>query len=162
MISFVITSNNILLSSPIAFAYHLVPDGLPFWYIKPHLSIVEKRTRLYPIYWEAFYLTSYLLGFTFLPLPPSLPPYDYWAVGYTSLFWIKSPVGTRRAWWPSVRLARRSKYGHCGKSTSRFIVYPRMNLVGWLIQLLWEKSEALGWMTRHSMTIQELLEHDLL
>ena len=111
--------------------------------------------------WEALHPSSYLLGLI-SPPPPPLPPYDYWAVGYTSLLRIKPPVGTRRAWWPSIRLAGRSKYGHCGKSTSRFIVYLRMDLVRELIRSLWEKSEALGWMTRHSVTIQELLGHDLL
>ena len=49
MISLVITSNNILLSPPIALAYHLVPDGLPFQYTKPHSFIIEKRTSRYPI-----------------------------------------------------------------------------------------------------------------
>ena len=161
MILLVITSNNILLSPLIAFAYHLVLDGSLFWYTKPHPSIVEKCTSRYPIYWKALHPLLYLLGFTSFSLPPLLLPYNYWAVGYTSLFWIKPPVETRRAWWPSARLTRRSKYGHCGKSTSRFIVYLRMDLVGWLIRSLWEKSEALGWMTRHFVTIQKLLRYDL-
>ena len=162
MISLVITSNNIPLNPPIALAYHLIPDGSPFWYIKSPLSIVEKRTSRYPICWKALYPSSYLLRFT--SPPPSLSlllSYNYWTVGYTSLLWIKPLVGIRRAWWPSARLTRRSKYGHCGKLTSRFIVYLRMDLVGWLIRSLWEKSEALGWMTRHSVTIQELLRYDL-
>ena len=162
MISLVITSNNIPLSLSIALAYHLVPDGSPFWYTKPHLSIVEKRTSRYPICWEAFHLSSYLLEFNSPPLPPPLPLYNYWAVGYTNLLWIKPLVGTRKAWWPSARLAECSKYEHCGKLTSWFIVYLRMDLVIWLIRSLWEKSEALGWMMRHSVTIQELLRYDLL
>ena len=162
VISFVITSNDILLSPPIALTYHLVPDGSFFWYIKPHLSVVEKCTSRYPIGWKTLHPSSYLLRLTSSPpfLPPSL--YNYWTAGYTSLFWIKPLVGTRKAWWPSARLAGRSKYGNCGKSTSQFIVYLCIDLVGWLIRSLWEKSEALGWMMRHSVTIQELLRHDLL
>ena len=144
VISLVITSNNILLSPPIALAYYLVLDGSPFWYTKPYLSIVEKRISRYSICWEALHLSSYLLGFTSSPPPLPLPPYNYWAIGYTSLLWIKPPVRTRRAWWPSAQLAGRSKYGYCGQSTSRFIVYLYMDLVRWLIRSLWEKSEALG------------------
>ena len=143
VILLVITSNNIPPSPPIALAYHLVLDDSPFQYTKPYLSIIEKRTSRYLICWETLHLSLYLLGFTSPPSPPPLLPYDYWAVGYTSLFRIKPPVGTRRAWWPSAWLAGRSKYGHYEKLTSRFIVYLYMDLVGWLIQSLWEKSEAL-------------------
>ena len=129
VILLIITSNDIPLSPPIALAYHLVPDGSSFWYTKLHPSIVEKCTSRYSIYWKTLHPLSYLLEFTSPPLL-LLPPYDYWAVGYTSLLRIKPPVGTRKAWWPSARLARRSKYGHCGKSTSWFIVYLRMDLIG--------------------------------
>ena len=144
VISLVITFNDIPLSLPIALAYHLVPDGSLFWYTKPHPSNIEKRISRYPICWEALYPSSYLLGFTSPPPPPLFPPYNYWVVGYTSLLWIKPPVRTRKTWWPSVRFAGRSKYGHCGKSMSWFIVYLRIDLVGWLIRSLWEKSKALG------------------
>ena len=145
VILLVITSNDIPLSPLIVLTYHLIPDGSPFWYTKPHPSIIEKRTSRYPICRKALHPSLYLLEFT-SPPPPSLPfpPYNYWTVGYTSLLRIKPPVGTRRTWWPTARLARRSKYGHCGKSISRFIVYLRMDFVGWLIWLLWEKSEVLG------------------
>ena len=162
VILLVITSNNIPLSPSIALAYHLVPDGSPFQYTKLHPSVVEKCISRYPICWEALHPSSYLLGLTSPPPPPPLPPYDYWVVGYPSLLWIKPPVGTRKAWWPSVWLTECSKYKHYRKSTSWFILYLRINLVGWLIRSLWEKSEALGWMTRHSVTIQKLLEYDLL
>ena len=40
VISLVIMPNDILLSSLITLAYCLVPSGSPFWYIKPHLSII--------------------------------------------------------------------------------------------------------------------------
>ena len=143
VILLVIISNNILLSPPIALANHLIPNGSLFWYTKPNPSNVKKRTSQYSIYWEALHPSLYLLGFTSLPPPPPLPPYNYWAVGYTTLLWIKPPVGIRRAWWPSARLAGRNKYGHCGKLTSWFIVYLYMDLVKWLIRSLWEKSEAL-------------------
>ena len=43
MISLVIISNNIPLSLPIALTYCLVLDGSPFWYTKPHSSIVGNR-----------------------------------------------------------------------------------------------------------------------
>ena len=161
MILLVITSNDISLSLLIPLAYYLVLDGSPFWYIKPHPSIIEKRISRYLICWEALHPSSYLLGFT-SPLPsPPFSPYNYWAVGYTSFFWIKPPVGTRKTCWSSARLVGRSKYGHCRKLTSWFIVYLRMDLVGWLIRSLRKKSKALGWMTRHSVTIQELLRYDL-
>ena len=41
VILLVITSNNIPLSSPITFTYYLIPDGSPFQYTKPHLSIIK-------------------------------------------------------------------------------------------------------------------------
>ena len=91
VISLVITSNDIPLSPPIALAYHLVLDGSPFRYTKPHLSIVEKCTSRYPICWKALHPPSYLLGFTSALFPLPLLLYDYWAVGYTSLLWIKPP-----------------------------------------------------------------------
>ena len=43
VISLVIISNNILLSLSIALTYCLIPDGSPFWYTKPHSSIVGNR-----------------------------------------------------------------------------------------------------------------------
>ena len=162
VISLVITSNDIPLSPTIALAYHFVSNGSPFWYTKPHPSIVEKRTSRYPICWEALHPSSYLLGFTSPPPFLLLLPYNYWTVSYTNLLRIKPSIGTRKAWWPSAQLVGCNNYGHCRKSTSWFIVYLRMDLVGWLIWSLWEKSEALGWMTRHSVTIQELLRYDLL
>ena len=76
VILLVITSNNIPSGPPIAFIYHLIPDGSPFQYIKPHPSIVEKRTSRYSICWKVLHSSSYLLGFTSLP-PPPLPPYNY-------------------------------------------------------------------------------------
>ena len=136
MISLVITFNNISLNQSIIYAYYFVLDSLPFWYTKSHLFIVKKCTCCYPICWEVFHPLSYLLELTFFPLHPSLPPYNYWAVGYTSLFWIKLLVKTRKAWWPSVWLTGRSKYGHYGKSMSQFILYLYIDLVEWLIWLL--------------------------
>ena len=41
MILLIIISNDISLSSPIAFTHCLVPNGSLFWYTKPHSSIVE-------------------------------------------------------------------------------------------------------------------------
>ena len=43
VILLVITSNNISLSPPIALTHCLIPDGSPFWYTKPHSSIVGNR-----------------------------------------------------------------------------------------------------------------------
>ena len=43
VILLVIIFNNILLILPIVFTYYFIPDGLYFWYIKPNLSIFEKR-----------------------------------------------------------------------------------------------------------------------
>ena len=43
VISLVIIPNEIPLSPLIALTYCLVPDGSPFWYTKPHLSIVGNR-----------------------------------------------------------------------------------------------------------------------
>ena len=40
VISLVIILNDIPLSLPIALTYHFVLDGSPFWYTKPHSSIV--------------------------------------------------------------------------------------------------------------------------
>ena len=132
-------------------------------YLSPYswrlIFLIHQTLSIYC--WEALHPSSYLLELISPPLF-LLPPYNYWAVGYTSLLWIKPPVGTRRTWWPSVRLAERSKYGHCRKLMSWFIVYLRMDLVRWLIRSLWEKSETLGWMTKHFVTIQELLGHNLL
>ena len=120
------------------------------YHIQQHFTKSTNCTCLSPCSWRLTFLidqtlhpSSYLLGFTSPPSSPPLPLYNYWAVGYTSLFQIKPLVGTRKAWWPSVRLAGCSKYGHYGKSTSWFIVYLHMDLVGWLIWSLWEKSEAL-------------------
>ena len=39
-ISLIITSNNISLSLSIVLIYYLIPNSSPFWYTKPHLSIV--------------------------------------------------------------------------------------------------------------------------
>ena len=43
MISWVIIFNDIPPSPPIVLTYCLVPDSSPFWYIKPHSSIVGNR-----------------------------------------------------------------------------------------------------------------------
>ena len=105
------------------------------------IFLIYQTSSIY--YWEVFHLSSYLLRLI-SPSSPPLPLYNYWIVSYTSLLWIKLPVGTRRAWWPSAWLVRCSKYGHYGKSTSWFIVYLCMDLVRWLIRSLWKKSKALG------------------
>ena len=43
VISLVIIPNEIPLSPPIALTYHLVSNGSPFWYTKPHSSIVGNQ-----------------------------------------------------------------------------------------------------------------------
>ena len=75
--------NNIPLYPPIVLIYQLVSDGTPFWYTKPHLSIVRnwlffilllKHTSLLSHYWKAsqiviycsfniYFLSSHLLGY---------------------------------------------------------------------------------------------------
>ena len=123
VISFVIISNDIPLSPPITPTYHLIPIGLYSWYTKPYPSIVgnwlsyiallrsgpavilllESAPSVIVLCWDSLLFLLLLL-----------PPYNHWAVGYTSLLRIKPPAGTRRAWWPITRLAGRSKYGTVG------------------------------------------------
>ena len=52
--------NNILLSPAIVLTYHLISDGLLFWYTKPDLSIVGNQLPILH-YWEAHQLLSPLL-----------------------------------------------------------------------------------------------------
>ena len=56
VISLVITSNDIPLSPSIALTYHLVPDGSPFRYTKPHPSIVEKHSIRHHTCWDSLLL----------------------------------------------------------------------------------------------------------
>ena len=111
----------VIISPPIALIYHFVSDGLPFRYIKPHPSIVGNclsyiaLLRSIPaviLFVEKRTIRHYiLLGLASTLLPPPLPLYNHWAVGYTSLLWIKSLAGTKKAWWLITRFAGCSRYG---------------------------------------------------
>ena len=138
VILFVITFNNILLSPPIVFTYYFVFDCSPFWYTKTHPSIIEKHFIYHHIDWDLLFFFFFYFCFMIIE-----------QLAIQVFFRSKPQVGTRKAWWLSVRLAERNKYGHCMKLTSWFIIYLHLDCIRWLIWLLSEKSEALRWMIRH-------------
>ena len=117
VISLIIIFNNISPSLLITLTYHLFFNGSLFWYTKLHLSIVGNcfyyiallRSVLAVILFvgKRTIHHSILLGLISFPLLP-LPPYDYLTVSYTSYFWIKPSVGTRKAWWLIAWLAEHS------------------------------------------------------
>ena len=78
VISLVIIPNNIALSPPIALTYYLVLDGSPFWYTKPHSSIVGNRL-------------SYIA--LLRSLPAAIPPSSY--CSFDSYLPTSRFVGTR-------------------------------------------------------------------
>ena len=55
VILFVITLNDIPLNPPIAFTYHLVPDGSPFRYTKPHSFTIEKHSIRHHTCWNSLF-----------------------------------------------------------------------------------------------------------
>ena len=65
VISLVISSNNILLSPPIAFTYYLGFDGSLFWYTKPYLSI-ERNQLFYIVLLKSISATIIFIGKRFL------------------------------------------------------------------------------------------------
>ena len=88
IILLVIIFNNILLSSPIAFIYYLIFDGLFFWYIKFYLSIIENRlffitflksALVYYSITVLIFIYQYLIYWnsTFLYLDHLIKPYNW-------------------------------------------------------------------------------------
>ena len=142
IILLIIISNNISSKLSIALIYYLVLDNslflihqtlfIYYWKLAFLYCIIEKRISYYLIYWKVFYLSLYLLKLTSSPLFLILL-YDYWAIGYISLFQIKFLVEIRKTWWPNTRLIGYSKYGYCKKMIFQFIAYLYINLVIWLI-----------------------------
>ena len=90
VILLVITSNNILLSLPIALTYYFIPDGSLFWYTKSYSSIIKNcflytallKSALAVILFVGKHTTRdyTLLGLISSLLPPLLP-YNHWVIG---------------------------------------------------------------------------------
>ena len=104
VILLIITSNDIPPSPPIALTYYLVSDDSPFWYTKPHSSIVGNR---FPIlhYWK-----SPPAAILFIEKPTScylicleaLPPSSY--CGFNIYSPTSHLLGCNLPWFNSVRI----------------------------------------------------------
>ena len=154
VISLIIISSDISLSLPIGLTYCFIPNGLFFWYTKFYSSIVGNRLSYIallrsPLATISFVGQRSLHHHTLLGLisPPPLSSYNYWAVGFKmAIGWSRAFFGsypqfrTRRVWWPIARFLRYSKYGTVGCRRLHSVLH--MDLVGWLIQSLQEKSEV--------------------
>ena len=121
VILLVISSNNIPLSLPIAFTYHLISDNSLFQYIKAYQSIIENCVfyiallRSIPaviLFVEKHTIRHHiLLRLTSSPLFFLLPFYNYWAVGFKiAISWFKDffrscpQLRTKKTWWQITRL----------------------------------------------------------